>query len=170
MRILALTTATVGCLLVGVGGFGLYSTLTAWDILGRSGALMGLQPDHWRGHWLGTAIVYVVLGSHFSVLPWACGAARTAQLSRGASQSAYSQQFGLCCFFSIHFLTVFSRFRLARSPFSLLSASSVGFLFGVSSMRKRSNQSLQLTAGRCDDQLYFHETVLNIAKARSRQR
>ena len=71
MRILALTIATVGCLLVGVGGFGLYSTLTAWDILGRSGALMGLQPDHWRGNWLGTTIVYVLLG--FTFLCFAVG-------------------------------------------------------------------------------------------------
>ena len=71
MCILALTTATVGCLLVGVRGFGLYSTLTAWDILGRSGALMGLQPDHWRGNWLGTTIVYVLLG--FTFLCFAVG-------------------------------------------------------------------------------------------------
>jgi hypothetical protein len=32
------------------------------------------------------------------------------------------------------------------------------------------NQSLQLTAGRRDDQLEFHETVVEVMKARSRQR
>ena len=65
MRVLALITATIGCLLVGVGGFGLHTTITSWDILGRSGALMGLQPNHWRGHWLGTAVVYITLGFMF---------------------------------------------------------------------------------------------------------
>ena len=60
MRVLALIAATVGCLLVGVGGFGLHITIMSWDILGRSGALMGLQPEQWRGHWLGTAGVYIM--------------------------------------------------------------------------------------------------------------
>ena len=32
------------------------------------------------------------------------------------------------------------------------------------------NQSLHLTAGRRDDQLEFHETVVEVMKARSRQR
>ncbi|OLB02466.1 MAG: hypothetical protein DMF36_07030 [Verrucomicrobia bacterium] len=35
---------------------------------------------------------------------------------------------------------------------------------------KRPNQSLQLTAGRHDDQLYFHEALVDLSKARSRQR
>jgi len=65
MRVLALIAATVGCLLVTVGGFTLRTTITSWDILGRSGALMGLRPDHWRGNWLGTAIVYITLGLVF---------------------------------------------------------------------------------------------------------
>jgi hypothetical protein len=65
MRVLALITATIGCLLVTVGGFGLYTTITGWDVLRRSGEFMGLQPDHWRGHWLGTAVVYVALGLVF---------------------------------------------------------------------------------------------------------
>ena len=65
MRLLALIAASIGCLLVCVGGFGLHSTITGWDILGRSGALMGLQPDRWRGHWLGTALVYISLGVTF---------------------------------------------------------------------------------------------------------
>ena len=33
--------------------------------------MMGLQPDHWRGHWLGTAIAYVALG--FTFLCFAVG-------------------------------------------------------------------------------------------------
>ena len=65
MRLLALIAGSIGCLLVCVGGLGLNSTITGWDILGRSGALMGLQPDHWRGHWLGTALVYISLGVTF---------------------------------------------------------------------------------------------------------
>jgi hypothetical protein len=65
MRVLAVIAAALGCLLVAVGGFALHTTLTAWDILGGSGALMGLQPDHWRGHWLGTAVVYIILGLAF---------------------------------------------------------------------------------------------------------
>jgi hypothetical protein len=62
MRLLASITATVGCLLLSVGTLGVYTTLTDWDILGRTGAIMGLQPDHWRGHWLGTAVAYFALG------------------------------------------------------------------------------------------------------------
>src|SRR6266403_2973067 len=65
MRVLALTVGVVGLLLVAFGIFGVYTTTTDWDILGRSGAMMGLQPNHWRGHWLGTAIAYTVLGLTF---------------------------------------------------------------------------------------------------------
>jgi hypothetical protein len=65
MRILALITAAVGFVLLVVGGFGLQTTISAWDILGRSGVAMGLQPDYWRGHWLGTAIIYIALGFMF---------------------------------------------------------------------------------------------------------
>ena len=65
MRVLALIVAAVGCLLVGIGGFGLHTTFSAWDILGQSGALMGLQPDHWRGHWVGTTVAYITLGIVF---------------------------------------------------------------------------------------------------------
>ena len=65
MRVLALIIAAIGGLLIGVGAYGLHTTVTGWDILGRSGALMGLQPDHWRGHWLGTAGAYIVLGAAF---------------------------------------------------------------------------------------------------------
>src|SRR5215475_6506040 len=65
MRLLASITAVVGCLLLSVGALGMYTTLTGWDILGRSGAMMGLQPDHWRGHWLGTSIAYFTLGMAF---------------------------------------------------------------------------------------------------------
>jgi hypothetical protein len=65
MRLLAATTALVGLVLLSVGTFGAYTTLTGWDILGRSGAMMGLQPDHWRGHWLGTAVAYFALGLAF---------------------------------------------------------------------------------------------------------
>ncbi len=36
--------------------------------------------------------------------------------------------------------------------------------------RKVPNQSLQLTAGRCDDQFYFYETAFSFIDARSRQR
>jgi len=71
MRVLALTVGVVGLLLVAVGIFGVFTTVTSWDILGRSGAMMGLQPDHWRGHWLGTAIAYVALG--FTFLCFAVG-------------------------------------------------------------------------------------------------
>ena len=71
MRVLALTVGVVGLLLVAVGIFGGFTTVTSWDILGRSGAMMGLQPDHWRGHWLGTAIAYVALG--FTFLCFAVG-------------------------------------------------------------------------------------------------
>ena len=65
MRVLAFIAGSIGCLLIGVGGFGLHTTITGWEILGRSGELMGLQPDHWRGHWLGTAVAYIVLGITF---------------------------------------------------------------------------------------------------------
>jgi len=65
MRLLASITAIVGCVLLVVGALGLYSTLTGWEILGRSGAMMGLQPNHWRGHWLGTAVGYLALGFTF---------------------------------------------------------------------------------------------------------
>ncbi len=65
MRLLGSITAIVDGLLLGVGIVGLYTTLTDWEILGRSGAMMGLQPDHWRGHWLGTSIAYVALGFTF---------------------------------------------------------------------------------------------------------
>jgi hypothetical protein len=65
MRLLALIAASIGCLLAGVGGLGLYTTITMWKILGRSGELMELQRDHWRGHWLGAAVVYIVLGITF---------------------------------------------------------------------------------------------------------
>jgi hypothetical protein len=34
----------------------------------------------------------------------------------------------------------------------------------------RSNQSLQLTTGRCGDQFYFHEEIVDVSNARSRQR
>jgi hypothetical protein len=36
--------------------------------------------------------------------------------------------------------------------------------------RDWSNQSLQLTAGRRDEQLYFYENIVDVAKARLRQR
>jgi len=65
MRFLALLTALLGCLLIGVGGFGLQTTIAAWDILGGSGAAMGLQPDHWRSHWVATAVVYIAVGLTF---------------------------------------------------------------------------------------------------------
>src|SRR4051794_35368400 len=65
MRLLAFIAGSIGCLLVGVGGLGLESTISGWEILGRSGELMGLQPDHWRGHWLGTAVAYIALGITF---------------------------------------------------------------------------------------------------------
>lgn len=65
MRVLALIVAAGGCLLVGIGGFGLHTAIRAWDILGQGGALMGLQPDHWRSHWLGTAVVSITLGMVF---------------------------------------------------------------------------------------------------------
>jgi hypothetical protein len=65
MRLLALITVIVGSFVLAVGILGLYSTVTGWEILGRSGAMMGLQPDLWRGHWLGTSIVYIALGLMF---------------------------------------------------------------------------------------------------------
>lgn len=65
MRLLASITAIVGFVLLSVGTFGVYTTLTGWDILGRSGPMMGMQPDHWRGHWLGTAVAYFALGLAF---------------------------------------------------------------------------------------------------------
>ena len=65
MRVLAFIAGSIGCLLIGVGGFGLHTTITGWELLGRSGELMGLHPDHWRGHWLGTAVAYIVLGITF---------------------------------------------------------------------------------------------------------
>jgi hypothetical protein len=65
MRLLGLITAIVGSCILGVGTLGLYTTITGWEILGRSGAMMGLQPDHWRGHWLGTSIAYIAFGFTF---------------------------------------------------------------------------------------------------------
>jgi len=65
MRLLALITVVVGSCVLGVGILGLYTTVTGWEILGRSGAMMGLQPDHWRGHWLGTSIAYIAIGFTF---------------------------------------------------------------------------------------------------------
>ena len=65
MRVLGSITAILGCLLLGLGTLGVYTTLTDWDILGRSGAMMGLQPAHWRGHWLGTSVAYIALGLTF---------------------------------------------------------------------------------------------------------
>jgi hypothetical protein len=41
---------------------------------------------------------------------------------------------------------------------------------GVEFVKNPDSLSSKKTAGRCDAQLYFHETVLDIAKARSRQR
>jgi hypothetical protein len=69
MRVLALTVAVVGLLLLAFGIFGVYTTVTDWEILGRSGSMMGLQPDHWRGHWLGTAVMYGALGLTFLCFP-----------------------------------------------------------------------------------------------------
>jgi len=69
MRVLALTVSVVGLLLVAFGIFGVYTTITDWDILGRSGSMMGLQPDHWRGHWLGTAVMYGSIGLTFLCFP-----------------------------------------------------------------------------------------------------
>ncbi len=65
MRLLASITAVVGCLLLSAGIFGVYTTVTGWDILGREGAMMGLQPNHWRGHWVATAIAYFAVGFIF---------------------------------------------------------------------------------------------------------
>jgi hypothetical protein len=80
MRILALITAAVGFLLLVVGGFVLHTTISAWDIFGRSGVAMGLRPDHWRGHWVGTAVVYIALGFTF-----VCFAVGMWRRSRGAA-------------------------------------------------------------------------------------
>lgn len=65
MRLLASITAILGCLLLAVGTVGVCTTVTDWDILGRSDSMMGLQPDHWRGAWLGTSIAYFGLGLTF---------------------------------------------------------------------------------------------------------
>jgi hypothetical protein len=65
MRLLALVIVIVGSCVLGVGVLGLYTTMTGWEILGRSGAMMGLQPEHWRGHWLGTSVAYIALGFTF---------------------------------------------------------------------------------------------------------
>jgi hypothetical protein len=65
MRVLALIAAGVGFLLVAVGSFELHTTISAWDILGRSAVAMQLQPDQWRGHFLGWSVAYIALGLMF---------------------------------------------------------------------------------------------------------
>jgi hypothetical protein len=65
MRLLALVIVIIGSWVLGVGILGLYTTITGWEIVGRSGAMLGLQPEHWRGHWLGTSVAYIALGLTF---------------------------------------------------------------------------------------------------------
>ena len=146
MRLLALIAGSIGCLLVCVGGLGLNSTNTGWDILGRSGLLMGLQPDHWRGHWLGTALVYISLGVTF--LCFAIGlwrGSRSAAIAWCMRVNVIFQQCGLCCLFFARCRMGFSRFRSARWRSSLFSPASVGSLFAAI-MQKRSNQPMEPTA------------------------
>jgi hypothetical protein len=56
-------------------------------------------------------------------------------------------------------------------PFTLSALAEKALCFeSVSLLSDTSNQSLQLTAGRRDDQLYFNETVLSLSSARPHQR
>jgi hypothetical protein len=154
MRFLALVAALFGTLLVGVGTFGLHTTLTTWDILGRSGAQLGLDPDHWRGHWLATAVVYLVVGltfiglaiglwkhSHFAATAWC--------VTITALTAAW--------FFLYVFLPLpygFQQIPFASWLLLPVSALSAGSFSGSTaeprwaSTKMRSNQPMQPTAGR----------------------